>query len=169
MAQRADSFDIGGLGLSSGEARQLGLDVPVDELSFGGQTYSAGGGTDARLNVSRTTSGYALRLRFEVRLSGPCMRCLEDLGRGIEIDAREVDQPGGGEELDSPYVEGGTLDLRGWTRDALVLALPTAIVCRHECRGLCALCGENLNAAPEHRHEAAPDPRWAALVALKLE
>ena len=168
MAQRADSFDLGGLGLSSGEARQLVLDVPVDELSFGGQTYAAGGGADARLDVSRTTSGYALRLRFQVRLSGPCMRCLEDAGAGVVVDAREVDQPGDAEELRSPYVEGAVVDLRGWARDALALALPTQIFCRDECLGLCALCGANLNREPQHAHEREPDPRWAKLSELKL-
>ena len=168
MAQRADSFDVGGLGLSSGEARRLLLEVPVDELSFGGQWYSAGGGADARLDVSRTTSGYALRLRFEVRLGGPCMRCLEDAGAGVVIDAREVDQPGDAEELRSPYLEGAVVDLRGWARDALALALPTQIFCRDECLGLCALCGANLNDDPEHTHERAPDPRWAKLSELRL-
>ena len=168
MAQRADSFDVGGLALSSGEARQLELQVPVEELRFGGQTYSAGGGADARLDVSRTTSGYALRLRFEARLSGPCMRCLEDAGAGVVVDVREVDQPGDAEELRSPYLDGAVVDLRGWARDALALALPTQIFCRQECLGLCAVCGANLNAEGEHAHEREPDPRWAKLSELKL-
>ena len=168
VIQRADSFDVGGLGLASGEARQLLLDVPVDELSFGGQTYSAGGGTDARLDISRTTSGYAMRLRFEVRLGGPCMRCLEDAGARVGVDAREVDQPADDEELRSPYVDGGVVDLRGWARDALALALPTQIFCRDECLGLCAICGANLNDEPGHAHEREPDPRWAKLSELKL-
>ena len=168
MAQRADSFDVGGLALSSGEARQLELQVPVEELRFGGQTYSAGGGADARLDVSRTTSGYALRLRFEARLSGPCMRCLEDAGAGVVVDVREVDQPGDAEELRSPYLDGAVVDLRGWARDALALALPTQIFCRQECLGLCAVCGANLNAEGEHAHEREPDPRWAKLSGLKL-
>ncbi|HSH21492.1 MAG TPA: DUF177 domain-containing protein [Candidatus Caenarcaniphilales bacterium] len=168
MGRGSDNFDLDRLGLSAGEGRRLDLTVGVDAFELAGQDY-APESAEVRLDVARTTAGYALRLRTEVRLSGPCMRCLEDLGRGIEIDAREVDQPGGGEELDSPYVEGGTLDLRAWTRDALVLAMPAQIVCREECRGLCAVCGENLNAAPEHRHEAERDPRWAALDALKLD
>ncbi len=168
MAQRADTFDVGGLGLSSGEARQLGFEVPVDQLSFGEQTYSAGGGADARLDVSRTTSGYALRLRFEVRLGGPCMRCLEDAGAAVVVDAREVDQPGDAEELRSPYVDGAVVDLRGWARDALALALPTQIFCGENCLGLCAVCGANLNGDPHHAHERAPDPRWAKLSELNL-
>jgi uncharacterized protein len=98
------------------------------------------------------------------------MRCLEEAHKVIAVDAREIDQPGGGEELDSPYLEEERLDLTAWTRDALALALPSQIVCRADCLGLCPVCGENLNrAGPEHRHEREPDPRWAALRELNLE
>ena len=168
VAQRADSFDVGGLALASGEARRLVLEVPLRELSYGDQTYSPGGRADATLDVSRTTSGYALRLRFEVRLSGPCVRCLEDAGANVAVDAREVDQPGDAEELHSPYVEGTVVDLGGWARDALALALPTQIFCREDCLGLCALCGADLNDDPGHAHEREPDPRWAKLSELRL-
>ena len=172
MATRTDIFDIGRLGLSSGEGRRLDLTVPVDDFDFGGQRYSVPGReVDARLDVSHTTTGYALRLRFDTALSGPCMRCLEDAGgRALSVDAREIDQPGGGEELESPYLDEQQLDLRAWSRDALALALPAQIVCDEDCQGLCSVCGENLNrASPEHGHEREPDPRWAALRELKLE
>jgi uncharacterized protein len=171
MAQRTDIFDIGRLGLSSGEGRRLELQVPVDGFDFAGQRYSVpGGAVSATLNISHTTTGYSLRLRFETALVGPCMRCLEDAGQELGVDAREVDQPGGGEELDSPYLEEEQLDVRAWARDALALALPTQIVCREECLGLCSVCGENLNrAGPEHAHEREPDPRWAALRELELD
>jgi uncharacterized protein len=120
--------------------------------------------------VSHTTNGYSLRLRFQAALEGPCMRCLEAAEHGVAVDAREVDQPGGGEELSSPYLEGDELDLKAWARDALALALPTQIVCREECLGLCAICGGNLNqAGPDHAHEREPDPRWAALRELELD
>ena len=86
------------------------------------------------------------------------------------MDAREVDRRGGGEELDSPYVANDVLDLRGWVRDALALALPARVLCRDDCAGLCPVCGENLNrAGPEHAHEREPDPRWAKLRELRLE
>jgi uncharacterized protein len=169
MPQPADSFDLATLQLSSGEARSLDLAVRVDELAFGGQTYSAGEVVELRLDVSRTMSGYALRLRFAATLAGPCMRCLEDASALVEVDAREIDQPSDDEELRSPYVEEATLDLRGWARDALALALPTQIFCREDCRGLCVVCGENLNVDPDHGHEREPDPRWAKLSELKLD
>ena len=143
----------------------------VDGFQFGGQRYEVPGrAVDAVLDVAHTVSGYALRLRFEAELDGPCVRCLEEAGHGVAVDSREVDQPGGVEELSSPYVEGDELDLHGWARDALALTLPAQIVCREDCLGLCSVCGQNLNeAGPEHGHEAEPDPRWAALRELKLE
>jgi uncharacterized protein len=67
-------------------------------------------------------------------------------------------------------MSGDELDLRAWSRDALALALPTQIVCSEECRGLCPVCGENLNnAPPDHGHASEPDPRWAKLRELKFE
>jgi uncharacterized protein len=169
MAQRVDKFDVGTLRLASGEARSLELEVPVEELSFGGETYSAGGHADARLDVSHTTTGHALRLRFAVDLHGPCTRCLEDANAAVEVDAREIDQPGDAPELRSPYVEENVVDLTAWARDALALALPTRILCSEECRGLCAVCGADLNEDPEHAHEPEPDPRWAKLSELELD
>ena len=98
------------------------------------------------------------------------MRCLADAEPTFEVQAREVSQPGGGEELQSPYVEAGVLDVRAWARDALALALPTQILCRPDCAGLCAICGADLNqAGPDHVHDRPPDPRWAKLAELKFD
>jgi uncharacterized protein len=171
VAVRADSFDLGQLALSSGEGRRLELAVPFQSFSFGGQDYgSADPLVPVVLDVDRTVHGWALRLRGEVALEGPCMRCLEPATESISVDAREIDQPGGGEDLSSPYLEEDELDLAGWLRDATALVLPAQIVCREDCKGLCGVCGENLNeAGPDHAHEREPDPRWAALRELKLD
>jgi uncharacterized protein len=171
MAGRTDVFDLGRLQLAPGQNRQADLRVELDELAFGGQRYTPEAPlTDALLDVTRTRGGYSLRMRFEARLEGPCMRCLEDAHTGVAIDAREVDQPGGGDDLSSPYVDGDEIDVRSWARDALALALPAQIVCRDECRGICAVCGENLNdAPPDHAHESAPDPRFAKLSELRFD
>jgi uncharacterized protein len=166
-----DDFDLGRLGLSAGEGRRLTLDVRIDPLAFGGERYVAVPQQQpVVLDVARLTGqGYSLRLRFESRLEGPCMRCLDAAEPRFGVDAREVDQPGGGEELDSPYVRDEVLDLRAWARDALALALPAQIVCRTDCAGLCPVCGANLNTAgPDHEHPTAPDPRFAKLSEIKF-
>jgi uncharacterized protein len=172
MPARTDSFDLGRLRLTSGEGRRLALDVALDALQFGGEQYEVKPRVvTATLDIScMTRGGYALRLRFEASLRGPCMRCLEPAEPRVAVDAREVDQPGGGDELSSPYVADQVLDLHAWARDALVLALPAQLLCREECLGLCPVCGTDLNTAgPDHAHEREPDPRWAKLSELKLE
>jgi uncharacterized protein len=165
--------DLERLALSHGQARALDLEVGLEPIELGGQTYSpAGGGSEARLDVSRTTTGYALRLRFSTELTGPCVRCLEEAATDLEIDAREVDQASAeDEELRSPYVSDGNLELDRWANDALVLAFPSQPLCRDDCAGLCSVCGESLNDAdPEaHRHDQGGDPRMAKLRDLKLD
>jgi len=172
MAPRTDSFDLGRLRLTTGEGRRLELEVALDPLQFGGETYAVTPhAVDAILDISRTTHhGYALRLRFDASLQGPCMRCLEPARPEISVDSREVDQPGDVEELRSPYVSDEVLDVHGWARDALALALPVQLLCRADCAGLCAICGTDLNTAgPEHVHEREPDPRWAKLGEIRFE
>jgi uncharacterized protein len=173
MAPRADTLDLDSLGLSPGGGTRIAADVVVDPVRMGGEDYAVGSGVvEATIDVSRTTSGYAFRLRFEAPLSGPCMRCLTDAHPVIEVDTREVEQPGEAEDLHTPYLDNdGRLELRGWARDALMLSLPARLLCRDDCRGLCPVCGVDLNTVDpdQHHHESAADPRWAKLSELNLE
>ena len=172
MAPRTDTFDLGGLHLGAGEGRRLDLGVAIEPFVLGGERYSVLPElVPTRLDVSRTTgNGYALRLRFQANLTGPCMRCLEEATPAFTVDAREVSQPGEGDELSSPYVKGDELDLGGWARDALALALPAKLLCSSDCAGLCPVCGANLNTAgSDHAHPRDPDPRWEKLSELRFE
>jgi uncharacterized protein len=171
MSQPTDTFELSVLRLTSGEGRRLDLEVALDSFDLSGETYAGPRLAPVRLDVSRTTGdGYALRLRFAAGLIGPCMRCLTEATPEFEIDAREISQPGAGEELETPYVTDAVLDLRSWAHDALALALPAQILCRPDCAGLCPECGEDLNfAGPEHHHEPGPDARWAKLSELRFD
>jgi uncharacterized protein len=177
MPAIAHEFDLGALRLSSGEGRRLELAVPIEPVLMGGESYDVQSSADdlreipVVLDVSRMMGGgYALRLRFSAALSGPCVRCLKQARPVFDVDAREVDRPGEGEELESPYVSDEKLDLAAWARDAFVLAAPAKVLCREDCAGLCSICAADLNeTGPEHHHEAPPDPRWAKLSELELE
>jgi uncharacterized protein len=175
VAALTDTLDLASLRLGAGEGRRLELAVEIEPLTLGGERYLAQPRRPAvTVDVSRMVgNGYALRLRCEAALAGPCMRCLAQAAPAVAVDAREVAVPGGGEDLSSPYVCEETLDLAAWARDAFALSAPTQVVCRPDCAGLCPVCAANLNdldpARPEHRHEREPDPRWAKLRELKLE
>ena len=163
------TFDLGRLGLTAGEGRRFALPVALEDFNFGGQRYAVvPAEVEVTFDVSRMLhGGWSLRLRFTANVEGPCMRCLADASPEVAVDAREVDQPGD-EQLDSPYVADDEVLLTEWARDALALALPSQIVCREDCAGLCPICGEDLNANP-HEHEREPDPRWGKLSELKFE
>jgi uncharacterized protein len=166
-------IDLSRLALAHGEGARLDLEVRLEPLELGGQTYVPAAETlRTRIDVSRPSNGYAFRLRFPFRVEGPCMRCLEAAAVETEVDAREVDQADtDDEELRSPYVIDDRLELGRWAHDAAVLATPTRILCRPDCAGLCPVCGESLNDADprDHEHDTATDPRWAKLNELKLE
>jgi uncharacterized protein len=165
MAQRADILDLARFVHSPGEGRRVDVDVDPGRLTYGEQEYTVeGGAVTARIDISRPSTGYSLRLRFTAPIGGPCVRCLEDATMRVDVDAREVDQPGGSEEegLRSPYVDGDELDVGAWAHDALALAMPVQFLCRPDCAGLCPVCGASLNDAEpaEHRHgdEADANP-----------
>jgi uncharacterized protein len=166
-------IDLTRLSLAHGQGARLDLAVPLEPLELGGQTYLPQvEALEARLDLSRPSNGHAFRLRFPLRVEGPCMRCLEGAAVETEVDAREVDQADTeDEELRSPYVLEDELDLGRWAHDAAILALPTQILCRPDCAGLCPVCGESLNDADpdQHKHDDGGDPRWAKLNELKLD
>ena len=172
MAPTTYDLDLAGLRLAAGEGRRLHLEVAIAPLVLASERYAAAPErVPVVLDVSRMLGGgYALHLRFTAALAGPCMRCLDDAAPSVEVETREVERPGEGEDLNSPYVTHEMLDLADWARDAFALAAPVKVLCREDCAGLCPVCAANLNhAGPEHQHESAPDPRWAKLRELKLE
>jgi DUF177 domain-containing protein len=175
MAHKIDILDLAQIAPSVGDGGRLDLDVAPRALTYADQDYGIAGETvPVRIDVSRANTGYALRLRFGAEVDGPCVRCLDPAEVRVEVDAREVDQPGAGEdevELRSPYIDGDELDLAAWAHDALALEMPGQFLCRPDCAGLCPVCGVSLNDVDpaEHRHESRPDPRFEKLRELKFE
>ena len=79
----------------------------------------------------------------------------------------QATSPGEADELRTPYVRDNQLLLSDWARDAIAGDLPEQILCRADCAGLCAICGEDLNEHPHEHADERTDPRWAALEELK--
>ena len=123
--------------------------------------------------------GVLARGRADVRIHGRCVRCLRDLDedRTVAFDelyylprAAEARAADDDEEVEDLLLVGETdLDLEPALRDALVLDLPFRPLCRQDCAGLCAQCGERLDDLPPDHHHDQLDPRWSALAALLPE
>lgn len=102
---------------------------------------------------------------------GVCRRCAVAVGGRIRCEVKErFTEPGaryGDPDDDEAYpIVGDELDLWPMVRDAVVLELPLAPLCRPDCRGLCPWCGADLNQA-SCSCVAPGDPRWANLDVLR--
>jgi uncharacterized protein len=163
-------FPLRRLRLRAGEEHREAVEIELEPFDLGGQRYlTVPQETEADLRVGQATGGLDLRLSFDVRLHGPCMRCLADAALDIHVDAREYHAalPGAPEELRSEYVIDDQLELTAWARDAIALALPDQILHAPDCAGLCPVCGKDLNVEPHTHDETDLDPRWSALEELR--
>ncbi len=164
------TIDLRSLRLRSGEQVRTTYTVGLDPIELGGQRYvPVPERVDAEVTIGRTTSGLLFELELDVRLVGPCFRCLAETDVRTAVRAREYHalSPDESDELQTPYVLDHRLELSAWARDAVALSLPDKILCRTDCAGLCAVCGRDLNREPHVHDDAAPDPRWAALEELR--
>jgi len=101
---------------------------------------------------------------------GACSRCLEQIAGELEVSIQELFRYRDLEQLSEedeelPTFDGDSINLEPTLRDAVVLALPLAPVCREDCLGLCPECGARLADDPNHQHDQT-DPRWAGLAEM---
>ena len=90
--------------------------------------------------------------------TGKCRRCLAPASGPLEVPVRELYTEDGDGEETYPLV-GDEMDLEPLVRDAVLLELPLAPLCRPDCLGLCPFCGVNRN-EEACSCEAPTDPRW---------
>lgn len=129
----------------------------------------AGSDVELDLSLESVTEGVYVSGTASAQLVGECSRCLDPLSDGVEIGIGELfayPDSATEETTDSdeiPRLVDDRFDLTQTVRDAVVVDLPMAPLCREDCPGLCSECGERwADLAPDHGHETL-DPRWAAL------
>jgi uncharacterized protein len=121
------------------------------------------------LRLESVVEGVLVTGTATVEVRGECVRCLGEVSEELEVDIQELFVYPGSEatEEEASRLEGDLVDLEPLLRDGVVLDLPFQPLCREDCLGLCAECGANLNADPDHTHEVPVDPRWEKLRRLE--
>ena len=115
-----------------------------------------------QLLLTRATRGVLIKGQFSTEFESECARCLEPFHLALTVPLEEMFALSPAADPIYHLVE-GWLDLRLPFREQILLALPMHSVCRPDCRGLCAICGQNLNAGPCACNQDTIDPRLAAL------
>jgi uncharacterized protein len=164
-------LDTRELGRRAGSMRAVQRTVPAPsgwELELVGVPAD----TDVRLDLrlEAVMDGVLVSGTVATTFRAECGRCLTPVEGDLEVDVQELfayDPSPDGEEVAT--LEGDLIDLEPVARDAVVLGFPLNPLCREDCAGLCAGCGEPLADLPAgHGHDDI-DPRWAALAVLDTE
>lgn len=141
----------------------------VGELSVAGSTVPGDAEVTAEATLDSVVGGIEVTADVSAPWRGECRRCLKPVEGRLAAHVRELYAPRPPDEEDEETypLRGEMLDLQPLVRDALLLELPLAPLCREDCKGLCPTCGSDLNDAPCSCKRTLSDPRWAALEALK--
>lgn len=149
-------FDLRSLRFGDASETWRSLPVEVAPFVFGGLDYEVQDGVvDLQLTAARVGDRLTLTAEFEADVVGPCQRCLE--AADVRVSPRGVEYVAHGEsegDEEEGYVASSVVDVERWVRDLIADALPPRLLCRDDCRGLCPVCGADLNADPEHAHDA---------------
>lgn len=169
-------LDTRELGRRPGSQRQVSFTAPAPaDLGIEVLRVPEGSQVEFDLRLEAVMEGVLATGTVHAELDGECVRCLEPLTDEVDVDLQELfvyeesDTAPDAEDSDVSRLEGDLLDLEPLLRDAVVLSLPFQPLCRDDCPGLCIECGARLAEDPDHQHDDAIDPRWAALGELKQE
>lgn len=102
----------------------------------------------------RTPQGLLVQSKFKANVSVQCVHCLIDFWQQLEIDFSELYAFTNRSVSESGLImpEDGHIDIEPLVREYMVLEIPINPVCKPACKGLCPVCGEDLNQATcEHQ------------------
>ena len=101
----------------------------------------------------------------------PCDRCLEpvavelklDFTKKVELNQSEDDNMFSDEFDESNYIDGYTLDVDKLVYNEVLIGWPTKILCSEDCKGICNVCGQNLNLGTCDCEDTSLDPRMSVI------
>jgi uncharacterized protein len=152
-------------------------EAPIDPKGENSGLLEAGAvSIEADIVATHTNPGAYLEGAAYASLEATCSRCLVPIETAVHADfAEQYFARFGvmsGESLGEAPTDAKTIgsdfkiDLTPLLREEIFLAAPVAPLCQPDCKGLCHVCGEDLNQRP-HEHQTAVDERFAKLEKLR--
>lgn len=114
------------------------------------------------VRISRTREGLLLQTTTRAELETTCVRCLKTIFFPVNTEFQELYQFPSRyrEETDLVLSGDGYIDLGPLCREYLIIAMPIKRLCKSDCKGLCIICGADLNETTcEHPHDEEQTPK----------
>ena len=118
--------------------------------------------------MSRATQGLLVHVKLNALLHTECVRCLSDFRQPLSIDFADLYAFSRKSITDSELIlpEDAHINLRPLIREYMLLDIPIKPLCSPDCKGLCLVCGENLNESNCDHGQDSLDPRLSILKSL---
>jgi uncharacterized protein len=118
--------------------------------------------------VTRTSQGLMIETELQTTIPAECGRCLTEVLHSLKTEFSDLYVFPNKDRTDEDLVmpEDGFIDLGPIAREQLLLEVPINVVCKPDCKGLCAICGANKNEEDCGHVEDDIDPRLANLRSL---
>ena len=102
---------------------------------------------DGIINIGRTPQGLVVQADFSAEMTLQCARCLTDYDHELNWTFTELYAFDKRSETESGLIlpEDAQIDLAELLREYALLEVPISPICKPNCEGLCAECGQNLN------------------------
>lgn len=163
-------LDVSRLKHAPGQTQRVTLRGELPDIVT--ETEIIGLAEPVELDLQLTSTPSAIVVRGEARavLLPACGRCLESFARPVRAEIEETYYPAGQEDAQpepewQPF-SGDSIDITADVVKSLLVALPMRLVCSEDCRGLCPVCGTNLNKQQCRCAVEDIDPRLVALKKL---
>ena len=128
-----------------GDSRDISCEIGADELSDV-RGYTFGSPVSINGRVYNRAGVVYLEYSVDFTLNIICDRCLKELEREYHFDFDHMVVPSiNGENDDYIVADGESIDLNEIALTDLLLQLPTKNLCKDDCKGLCMVCGQDLN------------------------
>ena len=143
------------------------LEAELGDLAVTGSRVTDGSPVVVDVTLESVHEGVLASGTIDVEWAGECRRCLNPATGELHAEFQELfeEDPTEGDSYPLTHEQ---VDLEPLARETVLLELPQAPLCKDDCLGLCARCGADLNEGPCDC-EPEPDPRWAALDALRID
>jgi uncharacterized protein len=150
-----------------GAHRAESVSAPVAGLDNGVASVAADRPVTAEVTLERISEGIVVRGEIHALWRAECSRCVKPVSGEISVHVDELFEPDA-VDGETYRLDEDSLDLEPLVRDAVLLELPPAPLCRAECAGLCPECGVDHNEAACDCVLTESDSRWAALKSLEI-
>lgn len=109
---------------------------------------------------------FILEAKGETKVSLLCDRCLTPVATEIHFNIEERFSHTGRDDEETETFSGDQIDLADYVKRGILEALPMKVICREDCKGLCPVCGKDLNTGDCGCDTTEIDPRFESLRAL---